>query len=202
MTDQQLILKMDVTGFPIMNPFLRSIPQFYRISSRVLRVVGDADGRLKKQNIKELAFIHLLTSPELQAGIRNPFWNDTIEKKIEKLVRILDMPPNWKIDKELQEAIDLYKQDIIIDFNTELLDVGEFAAMETITFLKGIDYRLRDTKGNHLYKPKEVLGMIGEIGAAIDDLEKVRVRVSQGEKGNKKIRGGGEVGSREVPNRK
>lgn len=199
---EQLLLKFDTTGLPIMNVNMRAIPTYKKVMERVLKVEGDADGRRKKQNIKEMAFIHLYTHFQLDEKNPNPYWKKSPEERFEKLKLDLGMPKDWKIDDELQAAIDLYKERVVINFDTMMLDAAEHAARQTIDYFMGVDYTKRDARGNFIYKPKEVMQSIKEVSSTLDELSKVRERAQNGQKAaTGKVRGGGEVGSREDPKR-
>lgn len=196
------LLKFDVTGLPIMNVNMRAIPTYKKVMERVLKVEGDADGRKKKQNIKEMAFIHLYTHFQLDEKTPNPYWKKSPDERLEKLKLDLGMATDWKIDEELQAAIDLYKERVVINFDTLMLDAAEHAARQTIDFLMNVDYTLRDSRGNFIYKPIEVMKTIKEVGTTLDELQKIRERAQNGQKAaTGKVRGGGEVGSREDPKR-
>lgn len=196
------LLKFDVTKLPIMNVNMRVIPVYKKVMERVQRVKGDADGRRKMQNIKEMAFIHLYTAFMLDEDNVNPYHKYAPEEKYTKLVRDLDMPEGWSIDKDLQEAIDLYSERVVKTFDMEMLDAAEHAARQTVVYLRNVDYDRRDIKGNLLYTPKIVMSTIADIDGLLSDLAKVRERIIKNEKKNvSKVRGGGEVGSREVPKR-
>lgn len=198
---QQDLLKIDINQLAIMNPNMRAIPVYRKVIDRVLRVEGDFDGRKKRQNVKEMAYIHLSTHFQLQEGVINPYWRYG-EDKYKKLVEDLGMPEGWKVDEDLQAAIDLYTERVVITDDMEMLDAAEHAARQTTKYLKGVDYDKRDTRGNFLYTPDKVMATIAKVRTTIEELVKSREQVQNNIKqATNKVRGGGEVGNREVPKR-
>lgn len=202
MTESESLLKTDVNELPIFNASMRAIPVIKKIFERVLKVEGDHDGRKKRQNVKEAAFIHFYTHFQLKHGMLNPFWKYTPEIKYDKLKQHFAMPEGWGIDADLQAAIDFYRNEIVQTFEMDAIDAAEHATRQTIKYFKDVDYERRDIKGNLLYKPLEVMRAIKELGSTLDELVKTRERIQNGLKTTaQKVRGGGEVGSREVPKR-
>lgn len=195
-----MLLKIDTSEFPIFCPEMRAIPTYRAIIEKQWPDKGDATGRLKKRNIKELAFVHLYTHPLLKEKTINPYWKYTPEDRLKKLIVDFEFPENWKIYPELQKAIDLYSETVVKGFEIELLDAAEYAAKQGIKYFKGVDYERRDTRGNMVYDPIKVMKTIQEINSTIDEIANAREKVLNSQKLNaSKIRGGGEAGSREVP---
>lgn len=197
------LVKLDLLGLPIFNPELRTIPIFRKIIERNRPINGDHDGRKKKHNIKELAFIHLYTSYELMPGkLNNYFFKYDDTKRLEVLKSDLEFDEKWKVDEDLQAAVDLYRQRQVESFDTDFLDSGIFAVRQTTDYFAGVDYKLRDEKGNLLYKPKEVMQALKEMDGVVDRINAVKERVMNGQKAaTAKVRGGGDIGSREIPRR-
>lgn len=196
------LLKIDINELPILDASFRAIPTYRIVFERIRRIEGDHDGRKKKQNIKEAAFIHLYTCFQIKAGQPNPYWKYSEEQRYDKLVDDLDMPEGWKIDEDLQAAINLYKERVAVTFNMEMIDGAMDAGRETIKYFKGVDYNKTDVKGNLMYDPLKVMRTIREVGITLDELDKVRERLQNEQKAStSKVRGGGDVGSREVPRR-
>lgn len=194
------LLKFDVTGLPIMNVNMRVIPVYKKVMERVLRVKGDADGRKKLQNIKEMAFIHLYTHFQLDDKTANPYWKHDLPERLIRLKKDLDMPEDWVIDPDLAAAIDFYKEQIVMTDDMEMLDAAQYAARQTAKHFRNVDYNQRDLRGNPLYKAKDVMSAISDVDELLDKLEKAKERVEARQKKNSsKVRGGGEIGSREIP---
>lgn len=197
------LLKLDLKGLPIFSPELRAIPTFRKIIERYRPIEGDHDGRKKKHNIKELAFVHLYTSYELMPGkLNNYFFKYDDDKRLEILRQDLELGDKWKIDEDLQAAVDLYKIRQVESFDTDFLDSGIFAIRQTTDYFRNVDYTKRDDKGNLLYKPKEVMQALKEMDGVVDRIAAVKERVMNGQKAAvAKVRGGGDIGSREIPRR-
>lgn len=195
-----MLLKIDTSEFPIFCPEMRAIPVYRKIIERNRPMYGDVSGRLKKHNIKELAFIHLYTHPLLKEKTINPYWKHSPEERLKKLIADFEMPEGWKIDDDLQAAIDLYSERVVRTFAMDMLEAAMFAAKETVKYFLAIDYSKRDTRNNFLFDPMKVMKTIQEVNSTIDELDSAMEKVLNQQKlTSNKIRGGGEVGSREVP---
>lgn len=200
MSEPVILLKVDTSELPIFCPEMRAIPVIRKIIERLRPIEGDHDGRKKKHNVKELAFIHFYTHFQLKEKVPNPYWKYEPEVKFEKLKRDLEFPEKWTIDEDLQKAIDFYKETVVTSLEMDMLDAAEHAARQTITLLKGTDYSIRDTRGAFLYDAQKVMKWIQEVSGTIDGIQNLRERLTNSQKlSNEKIRGGGMVGSREVP---
>lgn len=82
-------------NMPIINPVARTIEPFKKIITR------DRD-RTKKQAIKELAYIYY-THDYL-----SPYYNYNADEREAILRDNLGMPKDWKIDEDMQKALDTY----------------------------------------------------------------------------------------------
>lgn len=198
-----LLCAVDLADFPIFSAELKAIPIYRKIQERVRRIDGDHDGRKKKHNVKELSFIHLLTSYELIPGRLNTYYFKYNEDdRIEVLKKDFEFDKDWEIDEDLQAAIDLYKERQVESFDTAFLDAGIHAVRQTTNYFANVDYDARDEKGNLLYKPKEVMSALKEMDGVVDRITAVKERVMNGQKAaTSRVRGGGEIGSREIPKR-
>lgn len=197
------LLKLDVSGLPIYNPEIKTIPVFRKIAERLRKIEGDHDGRKKRQNIKELAFIHLYTSYELLPGkVNNYFFKYNDEDRLLILKRDMEFEDSWSIDEDLQLAINLYRERQVQNIDTDFLEAGLHAARQTTNYFNMVDYQKVDTKGNLLYKPLDVMRALKEMDGVVDRIAAVTERVRSGQKAAvSRVRGGGDIGSREIPNR-
>lgn len=198
------LLKIDdVTKLLTFNVALRGIPVLSKVWERVIKIEGDFDGRRKKQNIKDATFIHLYCHFLLDDKTLNPYFiRYGEEERFTKLVEHLEMPESWKIDDVLQKAIDFYKSEIVYDLDMEMYDGAIHALRQTAKYFKGVDYDKRDSKYNFLYTPEKVMASIAKVNGAIEDMNKAKERIINNQKVvQAKVRGGGDVGSREVPKR-
>jgi hypothetical protein len=160
-----------------------------RKSERGVYETGDADGRRKILATKELAFIYFYADP------RSPYTESYLDlrERAEKIMVRLGMPENWKLDSVVQEAIDFYLEEIKDDFDVKYLQSNIVAAERTIKYLENVDYDMRDTKGNLLYKPQDVVKVIKESGGVLESLKTLREKAFKKMNLSIKIRGGGDV---------
>jgi hypothetical protein len=196
-----MLLKIDVTELPIFDPNIRAIAVYRKIIERDRGSIGDADGRKKKQAIKELAFVHLYTHFLLNNDEPNTYFAKYDDpERFERLRNDLDLGEKWTIDEDLQLAIDHYKENVVQTLDLDFMDSLEHSMRETKNYFKGVDYSLRDVKGNFLYKPKEVMQAMKEVDGFLDKIEAARERLKIKQKASKStIRGGKAVGTRERP---
>lgn len=188
---------------PVFNPEVRMIGCFKRIierdkgrkSDREIFEVGDNDGRLKKIATKELTFIYFFSDP--RSSFVESYQDEDIRE--EKIKAILELPEKWKKDALIDEAVAFYLNEIQNDFDYMYLNAGINAAEKTRKYLEGVDYGLRDTKGNLLYKPIEVAKTIKESGGIIESLKLLREKVFKKASLTVTPRGGGEIGMFERP---
>lgn len=188
---------------PVFNPEVRMIAVFRKIierdkgkkSEREMFEVGDNDGRLKRIATKELAFIYFYCDP--RSSFVESYTDEDIRE--EKVKTILELPDKWKKDSLIDEAIKFYLTEIQNDFDYMYLNAGINAAEKTRKYLEGVDYGLRDNKGNLLYKPIEVAKTIKESGGIIESLKLLREKVFKKASLTVTPRGGGELGMFERP---
>jgi len=173
---------------PVFNPEVRMFKPFKRLLERDKGSKGDADGRKKLISTKELAFIYWFIDP------RSNYVDVYPDEKIrtERIKKHLDLPEEWKIDVDIKEAIDFYKEQINIDFDMMYLESNISAASKTRDWLMGVDYSLRDSKGKMFYDPLHVAKINKEAGGVIEGLKMLKNKALKPESLSTKIRGGGE----------
>jgi hypothetical protein len=184
--------------FPIFNPEVRMFAPFRKIlerdkgkkSDRGIYETGDADGRRKAIATKELAFIYWFCDPR-SSYVES--YQD-LQLREEKVKTLLDLPANWKIDEVIKDAVRFYLEEIENDFDVKYLQANIIATENTMKYLENVDYNARDTKGNLLYKPTDVVKTIKEAGGVLESLKTLREKAFRRVSLAAKIRGGGEIG--------
>lgn len=85
-----------------LRPEFKEMKQFKVLERRTRKIPGDTDGRKKLLNKKELSFIYFF------AYFGSMYRKYDSEERIHEIKIVLDMPDNWKPDKEVKDAVKLY----------------------------------------------------------------------------------------------
>jgi hypothetical protein len=88
------------------NVIFLMIPDLYKVWTRKTPMKGDADGRKKLMNFKELHYIFLIA----EWTDRNPLALLPEEEKHEKAIYQAGLQDDWKIDSTVELAISAYKR--------------------------------------------------------------------------------------------
>lgn len=174
---------------PTFSPEVKMFKPFRLIVERDKGSKGDNDGRKKLIATKELAFIYWFSDP--RSTYKDSYPNES--ERIKKLKVILDLPEDWTPDELIRNAVYFYTEEIAEDFDVQFLESTVNAARKTKEYFDGVDYTKTDTKGNLLYKVKEVTSALKDSNSVIENLKLLREKVYKSEKLTKNIRGGGEV---------
>lgn len=129
----------------------------------------------------ELAFIYYF------ADGRSDFNNilDKEKRTTEILNQIGGLPENWKIDNEIEEAIEFYKERTKT-ISSILLEDAEHAAHTLSNFMRTIDLHEKDDKGKYVNDAKSIADTLAKIPKVIDSLQETAKKVKKEleEKGN------------------
>ena len=116
--------------------------------------------------IKELAFIFFYTD------IKSDYMYITDkDKRIEEIIKDLQLPKGWKISKELEDAINLYEERSTT-INSALYKSACIAAMEISEYLKGTKTLLeeRTDKGAAVTNINSITGALAKVPSIMRDL--------------------------------
>lgn len=159
------IYKLDDNGLPVLNDVSIGMTPEYKAIMRARRFsTGDADGRKKLQNRKELAFVWYFCDYK-SSGIQQGMSGDELFEFARKEA---GLPEGWKADELVDAAIKRYKRDsdtVVTRLNKNLL--ASFANSErTLNMLNRImDTKLvqLETAVNNNSDDEEVIGLINFI---------------------------------------
>lgn len=182
---------------PTFSPEVKMFKPFRLLLERDKGCKGDNDGRKKIMSTKELAFIYWFADPRSTYKESYP----TEKGRVDKLKIVLDLPEEWMPDELVREAIYFYLEEIEDDFDVQFLEATVNAARKTKEYFAGVDYDMRDNKGNLLYKVKEVTSALKDSNSVIENLKLLRDKVYRLEKLTKNLRGGGDLKRFENRNR-
>lgn len=159
--------------------YATQVEEFKRLIKRDKGMKGDSTGRYKKRARAELAYIWLMYNP------KSPYMesHDDEGMRHESIVDSLDLPEDWKIDDEMQQAIDKYRE-LVEDSLTKLWKSAKDGLNKLKEFLDDADLSQTDDNGRPVYSVREFRATINEmpkLAKSIDDLEqKIRERESKG----------------------
>ena len=131
----------------------------------------------KSKFIQELAFIYFYADPRSDYQM----YTDT-EDRINKITEGMGLQKKWKIDKELQEAIDYYKS--FSPISAGLLDDTRYIINEFRAKMRSIDFEDLDIKDL-----KNIQDFIKQIPTLVKDLDEAERTINKEIIQNDKIRG-------------
>lgn len=91
-------------GIPEISDEARAIAVFKKLITRDKGSDGDHDGRKKYQATKELAFVYFF------AKFDSPYESYEEYDRVLKIKKAVGLDEKWKVDSEIQEAIDYFKE--------------------------------------------------------------------------------------------
>lgn len=165
------------TGMPDFDPIVFEIKEFRKIVSK--------DKTKNKTKAKtEIAFVWFY------ADYKSDFSNEIDEdKKIREIIEILDLPKNWTKDKDVDAAINRYKE-LTKTPSTILLEQTKKTITKLSIFLENIDFDKLDKNGKPIYDMKKVVETTTQIPKLIATLREIEERVREEQENiEKEIRG-------------
>lgn len=141
------------------NPLLLTIEKFKKIITR-------DKSKDKDIALKEIAYIYHF------ADIRSDYMYKTnLEERSAEIIRDLHLPKGWKVDKDLQAAIDLYKERTTT-VNSALYESACLAAFEISEYLKDTKNLLweRTDKGAAVTNINTITGALSKVPSIMRDL--------------------------------
>ena len=154
---------------------------------------GDYRGDKKLQARREFTFIYHFV------GFRSKYrkYGDVEREMIAKVES--GLPPDYKHlkDEKMVKAILCYVEIQESLYGVDMIKAAYRAGNATTAYLKGVDYSLKDDKGALLYKPKEVVAILGDIRGVLSGIRELEDDVVK-EENQERARGGVRIGNREL----
>lgn len=174
-----------VEGKIVPNARSLAIPEFKKL--------WDRDKTKSKDNAyKDLSYVVFFCDMSLDNPYRN-YAEDDREKVLKR-----DFFGNQdKIDKQIQEAIDKYKE-MQETVSVRLLRSAKKAAEKLSQYFDNVDFNELDKYGKPIYSARDVSSNLKEIGNIVKSLSTLEDQVRKEQMTSSKIRGGGEIGDYEV----
>jgi hypothetical protein len=158
------IFKLNDEGIPELIPEFYEIECFKTVQHRMRKMDGDADGRKKLLNAKELRYIYF------NGFYGSRYLNFEKKQREEDLINDLRLPSDWKPDEEVKACIKYY-----VNYQKTpswKLYIALSNMAEGLT-----DYADSKAQGLTALKPKEVLELMSVIKEAplmIENLAKAK----------------------------
>lgn len=129
-TEDLFILENDV---PVLNPVARLVKEYKAIIERDKGSPGDSQGRKKLLATRELAFVVLFVN--LKSAYNR---NYDEQSRTAELTRGLELPPDWKIDDKIKDAMKEYSKTQVTPSSAMLVSTRNalFEARNIVTFLE------------------------------------------------------------------
>lgn len=171
----------------INNPNVLAIPEF--------RIIWERDKDSEKDNAKrELSYIVFLCDET----VNNPY------RAYKELDRIIALKKDfikdlkWEPDKEIQAAINKYKE-ATQTTNSRLLVAAKNGAEKLAEYFNNIDFSIIDSQGKPVYSARDVASNLSSVGNIVKSLNSLEDMVKKEQLESSVVRGGGEVGFFENP---
>lgn len=153
---------------PTFNPAVKEIREFKALihrdkGTKDTEIGGDHDGRKKLISTKELALIYFY------CGSNSMYEAFEGKEKIDKIKTDLELPSKWKVDDEIQAAIDKYNE-LTYTPSRKLIETARKSIDQLITFLDDVDLGERTKTGGMVFSPKNLQDSIKDIPNTIKSL--------------------------------
>lgn len=136
----------------------------------------------KSRFIQELAYIYFMTDPR-----SDYLYITDDEDRSRAIIQGEGLPNNWKVDKELQEALDYYQS--FRPTSALLLEDTRMAVDKLRTLLRNINLNELDDKGRPIYTLNTIVSTIKQVPTLVKDLEEAEKAIAKEIVQNDKIRG-------------
>lgn len=161
-------------------PYCREIECLARILDR-----DDSEGKVVAR--KELAYVYHMIDP------MSPYMDGfTEEEREEQLPDDLFPDEDWEPDQAVQDAMTWYEE-VNLTEKQRVLRSAIRSIQELRNHLDTVDLDERDENGKPIWKPKDHIRVLKDMGSVIDGLEDIEEAVEREQAEDGAIRGGAEV---------
>lgn len=156
------------------DPSLIPIPEFQQLWER-------DTSRTKSQAYKELAYVYF------KADYKSPYLAYPEDQRSKQIAKDFMKDEKWKEDSLVKEAVKKYQQ-FQETPSTRMLQAARKAQERVIKYFE---------TGKCDVDIKELMGVLDKIGKAVESIDKIEEKVKKETSNAERIRGGGEIKSRE-----
>ena len=126
------IFQTNEEGIPELIPEAKMLVPFKKLIFRDKGSKGDVDGRKKYLAMKEIAFVYWY------AKFDSPYDQYEDPEKTKQIAKSVGLELDWKVDKEIKDAIDFFK-DLQRTKSMEYLESVEYAVKSMSAYLRSTD---------------------------------------------------------------
>lgn len=166
-----------------------AIPEFKKIWDE------DKD-ELKQEAYNKLSFIVFLCDMSLD----NPYRNYADHDREKVLKKDFFKDEEYILTEELDNAIKKYR-DLQETVSVRMLRAAKKAADKLSEYFETINFKEVDKMGKPIYSARDVASNLKEIGGIVKSLSTLEDQVRKEQATSGKIRGGGEIGDYEIPDK-
>ena len=168
------------------DPILLTIPVFKKIFKR--------DRSYKKeQSKKEIALVYFL------CDFKSDFYNIiNEEERLKEIIKVLELPDDFKIDPDLQKCIDFYKkrQETV---SMKLLEGAMIAVDKIDKFFRNLDLNEKDENNKPVHNIAQISNTLNKLSDTVKTIKELQDIVKKELIEKTRARGGGEIGYFEDP---
>lgn len=134
----------------------------------------DSNGRYKKHAKRELAYIHLMYSS------KSPYVHSQSDEnqRHKNIKKDLGLPSNWRVDKDLQAAIDKYRE-LTEDYMVKLWKSALTGLNKIRDYIDKADFDAVDANGRLIWDMKTYQDTFKNIDIFADKADKIEKKIHE-----------------------
>jgi len=148
----------------------------------------------KRRAIAELSYVFFT------CDYKSIYRNYARDERIEMIKADVGLDDKWQPDKTVEEAVEKYKE-LHYTASMKMLDATEIAFEKMRKYFEDIDLTLMDERGKLIYNARDLRANMEAVPKLIQSQKKIREEVEKEQAEGSTIRGGGDVGMFENPDR-
>ena len=113
------------------------------------------------------------------------------DERLKEILKQEGLPEDFKITKDLQDAMDIYEKHCKTS-STMLLEDTRILIDNLRKYLRSIDFNSKDDKGRPIYPVNQITSAINQIPELVEKLSKAEKAVQKDLEDSSRIRGGAE----------
>lgn len=145
---------------------------------------------------KKISYITFLCD----ASLDNQYRNYSEDDRIKVLKKDFFGDENYKEDEDIKNAIKKYRE-MQETVSVRLLRSAKKATDQLSGYFESVNFSETDSYGKPKYSARDVSSNLKEIGIIVKSLSALEKQVKEEQASSGKVRGGGEIGDYEIPDR-
>jgi hypothetical protein len=175
-------------GKVVLDPSNLAIPVFKKI--------WDSDkSKTKEIATKELTYVVFL------CDYKSPYRDYLPQEREEKIRKdIFSADDEWEPSELIKEAIKQYEE-LQQTTNSRLVESAKVAAEQLAVYFRNTNFSALDDRGRPIYTAKDLVANLKALGDVVKSLSNLEKQVQKEQLEASTIRGGGEIGAYELPDK-